>query len=146
MNGTKHNVELVFMPVDENGLTKGQRVKLNALRKSIGEDLAENVFEKWLKRQSSRKSVEKPDPTAEKLLALLTPLDDDQDFRLGNQGYTVRRARKRRFRFRCHKERKGLGDPGQQRENLFRLSAFRRSFSSRTFQPLAWVKRCRSSI
>ena len=81
------------MPVDESGLTKGQRVKLNALRKSIGEDLTENVFEKWLKRQSSRKSVEKPDPIAEKLLALLASLEDDQDFRLGNQGCTVRRAR-----------------------------------------------------
>lgn len=81
------------MPVDESGLTKGQIVKLNALRKSIGEDLAEDVFAKWLRRQSSRQSVEKPDPIAEKLLALLAPLETDQSFRLGNQGYTVRRAR-----------------------------------------------------
>ena len=81
------------MPVDESGLTKGQIVKLNALRKSIGEDLAEDVFAKWLRRQSSRRSVEKPDPVAEKLLALLSPFENDPDFRLGNQGYTVRRAR-----------------------------------------------------
>lgn len=81
------------MPVDESGLTKGQIVKLNALRKSIGEDLAEDVFAKWLRRQGSRKSVEKPDSVAEKLLTLLAPFENDQSFRLGNQGYTVRRAR-----------------------------------------------------
>lgn len=81
------------MAVDEKALTKGQVRKLNALRKSVGEDLAEDVFEKWLKQQESGKAVEKPDPVAEKLKAALAGLENDNSFRLGNQGYTVRRAR-----------------------------------------------------
>ena len=38
------------MAIDETGLTKGQVRKLNALRKSVGDDLAEEVFTKWLER------------------------------------------------------------------------------------------------
>ena len=81
------------MSVDESALTKGQVRKLNALRKSVGDDLAQDVFEKWLKRQSKTASVEKSDPVAEKLAAALAKLENDPMFRLGNQGYTVRRAR-----------------------------------------------------
>ena len=36
------------MAIDETGLAKGLVRKLNALRKSVGDDLAEEVFEKWL--------------------------------------------------------------------------------------------------
>ena len=81
------------MSVDESTLKKGQISKLNALRKSIGDDLAEEVFVKWLKRQKSEKKVEEADPVAEKLIAALASLEKDETFRLGNQGYTVRRAR-----------------------------------------------------
>ena len=81
------------MPVDVSELSKGQIVKLRALRKSIGEDLAEDVFAKWLRRQASGETAKKPDPVAEKLLELLAPFKNDKSFRLGNQGYTVRRAR-----------------------------------------------------
>lgn len=82
------------MPIDEKTLTKGQIVKLNALRKSVGEDLAEQVFGKWLKRQAKEATQSaKPDPVAEKMEKALAKLMDDKDFRLGNQGYTVRRAR-----------------------------------------------------
>lgn len=81
------------MAVDEKALNKGQVRKLNALRKSVGNDLAEDVFNKWMKRQASDKPVEKADPVAEKLVAALAGLEKDNGFRLGNQGYTVRRAR-----------------------------------------------------
>ena len=81
------------MAIDEKELTKGQVVKLNALRKSVGDDLAEDVFAKWMKRQAAAKVVEKADPVAEKLKAALSSLEKDETFRLGNQGYTVRRAR-----------------------------------------------------
>ena len=81
------------MAVDEKNLSKGQIVKLNALRKSVGDDLAEDVFSKWLKRQASAKKAEKTDPVAQKLKDALAPLEKDSSFRLGNQGYTVRRAR-----------------------------------------------------
>ena len=43
------------MAIDETGLTKGQVRKLNALRKSVGDDLAEEVFAKWLERGLSHK-------------------------------------------------------------------------------------------
>ena len=81
------------MPIDEGTLNKGQIVKLNALRKSVGDDLADGVFAKWLRRQTSIKPVEKLDPVAKKLTDALSKLEKDGDFRLGNQGYTVRRAR-----------------------------------------------------
>ena len=70
------------MSINEDELSKGQRVKLNALRKSLGDDLADDVFAKWLKRNKSVSTEDKPDPVAE-----------NETFRLGNQGYTVRRAR-----------------------------------------------------
>jgi len=81
------------MAVDEKALNKGQIRKLNALRKSVGDDLAEDVFSKWMKQQDSGKPVEKVDPVAEKLAVALAGLEKDSGFRLGNQGYTVRRAR-----------------------------------------------------
>lgn len=81
------------MAVSERDLTKGQLRKLNALRKSVGDDLAEGVFEKWLARQESKPTEVKPDPVAEKIKNALASLDKDPAFRLGNQGYTVRRAR-----------------------------------------------------
>ena len=81
------------MPIEEKSLTKGQLRKLNALRKSVGDDLAEDVFDKWMKRQAKDAAVEKPDPVADKLAAALSKLENDPSFRLGNQGYTVRRAR-----------------------------------------------------
>ena len=81
------------MAIDESALRKGQIVKLKALRKSVGDDLAEEVFLKWMKLQTSAKEVEKIDPVAEKLTEALASLENDETFRLGNQGYTVRRAR-----------------------------------------------------
>ena len=51
------------------------------------------MFTKWLKKQVSAKPVEKADPVAEMLNAALAKLEKDPTFRLGNQGYTVRRAR-----------------------------------------------------
>ena len=81
------------MFMDEDGLGEGQRVKLNAFRKSLGEDLADDVFAKWLKRQKSSQPVDTKDPVAEKLAEALSGLVNDPMFRLGNQGYTIRRAR-----------------------------------------------------
>lgn len=81
------------MSFDENDLTKGQLRKLNALRKAVGEDLGDQVFGKWLKRQAKSMKIDETDPVAEKLAAALSKLEKDSSFRLGNKGYTVRRAR-----------------------------------------------------
>ena len=59
------------MPFNEAELAKGQLRKLNALRKSIGDDLAEEVFGKWLLRQASVKSKEQQDPIAAKIAEAL---------------------------------------------------------------------------
>ena len=48
------------MAIDETGLTKGLRRKLNALRKSVGDDLAEEVFAKWSERQATSQAKDKP--------------------------------------------------------------------------------------
>ena len=37
--------------IDEATLTKGQRRKLNALRKSVGDGIAERAFIEWLSTQ-----------------------------------------------------------------------------------------------
>ena len=79
------------MAINESKLTKGQVRKLNALRKSVGDELGEEVFSKWLAQQAAVKP--KPDPIAEKLRAALAGYEGDSSFRLGNYGYTVRRAR-----------------------------------------------------
>ena len=79
------------MGINESKLTKGQVRKLNALRKSVGSELGEEVFSKWLAQQAAMKP--RPDPIAEKIRAALSGYEGDASFRLGNYGYTIRRAR-----------------------------------------------------
>ena len=74
------------MAIDETGLTKGLRRKLNALRKSVGDDLAEEVFAKWLERQAASQAKDKPDPVAVKIVEALAGLENDPKFNLGNHG------------------------------------------------------------
>ena len=76
--------------IDESTLTKGQLRKLNALRKSVGAKLGEEVFGKWLAQQAA---APKQDPVAVKTEQALAGFVDDRTFRLGNYGYTIRRAR-----------------------------------------------------
>ena len=39
--------------IDESALTRGQARKLNALRKSVGDEIAERTFLEWLSSQSA---------------------------------------------------------------------------------------------
>ena len=80
------------MTIDQSTLTKGQIRKLNALRKSIGDDIAEDAFAKWMKTQS-KAPKEVRDPVADALVAALSNLQNVKSFKLGNKGYIVRRAR-----------------------------------------------------
>ena len=80
------------MGIDEGKLTKGQLRKLNALRKSVGDELGEEVFGRWL-TQASKAAGPKPDPVAAKIAEALAGYESDRLFRLGNYGYTIRRAR-----------------------------------------------------
>ena len=80
------------MTIDQSTLTKGQVRKLNALRKSVGDDIAENAFGKWMKTQSKTpKNVR--DPVADALVAALSNLTSDKSFRLGTRGYVVKRSK-----------------------------------------------------
>jgi hypothetical protein len=80
------------MPIDESNLTKGQIRKLNALRKSVGDDIAEDAFSKWMKIQTQTpKDVS--DLVADALVAALDEYKDDKTFRLGSKGYVVKRSK-----------------------------------------------------
>ena len=81
------------MAIYDTRLTKGQARKLNALRKSIGDDLAEEVFTKWLERDTASQAKGNPDPVAMKIVEALTEFEADPKFNLGNYGYTLRRAK-----------------------------------------------------
>ena len=81
------------MEIDKTKLTKGQVRKLNALRKSVGDTLAEDVFGKWLAQQAEASSAQKADAVAVKIEEALAGFADDKTFRLGNHGYTIKRAR-----------------------------------------------------
>ena len=74
-------------------LTKGQTRKLNALRKSVGDELGTEVFGKWLAQQAAAAAKPKRDAIAVKIEEALAQYAGERSFRLGNYGYTVRRAR-----------------------------------------------------
>ncbi len=80
------------MAIDEKMLTKGQARKLTALRRSVGEELGEEVFGKWLAQQATA-SAAKADPVAVKIEEAVAGIAGDQKFNLGVYGYTIRRAR-----------------------------------------------------
>ena len=80
------------MSIDHSTLTKGQVRKLNALRKSVGDDIADDAFGKWMKTQS-KTPKEVRDPVADALVAALANLQNDKSLKFGNKGYVVKRAR-----------------------------------------------------
>ena len=80
------------MPIDQSTLTKGQVRKLNALRKSVGDNIAEDAFSKWMKSQSQTPK-EVSDPVADALVAALGQFKDEKTFRLGAKGYVVKRSK-----------------------------------------------------
>ena len=80
------------MSINQSALTKGQVRKLNALRKSVGDNIADAAFGKWMKTQS-KTPKEVTDPVADALVAALSRLTSDKSFKLGNKGYVVRRAK-----------------------------------------------------
>ena len=80
------------MPIDQSTLTKGQVRKLSALRKSVGDDIADNAFSKWMKTQS-KTPKEVHDPVADAMIAALSNLTSDKSFKLGAKGYVVKRSK-----------------------------------------------------
>ena len=78
------------MAIDESTLTKGQARKLTALRRSVGDELGEEVFGKWMLQQAA---VPTADPVARKIEEALAGFVGDGKLNLGVYGYTIRRAR-----------------------------------------------------
>ena len=81
--------------IDESALTAGQLRKLNALRKSVGEDLGEQTFSAWLKKQQSKEPAVATDKNAELIAETLMKLIDENKLRLPRGGYLVTRGRGR---------------------------------------------------
>ena len=75
-------------------LTKGLIRKRNALRKSLGNKIADQAFAKWMKAEKSAaaKKAPKRDAVAEKIAAALKPLFSKK-INFGTYGYTIRRAK-----------------------------------------------------
>ncbi|PPR11844.1 MAG: hypothetical protein CFH41_00720 [Alphaproteobacteria bacterium MarineAlpha11_Bin1] len=81
------------MKINEEDLTRGQIRKLNALRKSLGEKIADEAFEKWLSQHNL--NLESTDPVAEKISNALEVFRNDKSFKLGNKGYIIKRSKGR---------------------------------------------------
>ncbi len=78
----------------ESQLTKGEVRKLNALRKSIGEEIAHKAFADWLKSQSNE-VAEVVDKNAELIADVLVDQINQGKLRIPRGGYLVRRGRGR---------------------------------------------------
>ena len=81
-------------PLDESTLTKGQRRKLNALRKSVGDQIAEQAFAAWLSSQSEDSGAA-ADENAGLIVDTLWPLVQEGTLSIPRAGYLLRRGRGR---------------------------------------------------
>ena len=78
--------------IDENSLTKGQRRKLNALRKSVGKEIGEGAFAAWL---ASQPAAAQADANAALIVDTLWPLVQRGTLAIPRGGYLLRRGRGR---------------------------------------------------
>ena len=79
---------------DESGLTKGQLRKLNALRKSVGNNIADRAFAEWLSSQQAIEA-ETRDKNAELLAETVWNMVQSGQLTVRRGGYLVRRGRGR---------------------------------------------------
>lgn len=78
--------------IDESSLTKGEARKLEALRKSLGQEIADEAFAKWRARQVAKGPT--ADPNVARMEEALNPLAGKMQFPRGVT-YTVKRGRGR---------------------------------------------------
>ena len=79
---------------DESALKKGELRKLNALRKSLGPDIAERAFAEWLATQPVAEA-ERTDKNAELIGQALHDLLVAKNIQIPRGGYLVKRGRGR---------------------------------------------------
>jgi len=80
--------------IDEGTLTKMQIRKLNALRKSVGEEIGTNAFTEWLEAQPEQ-STQHVDKNAAKIAEALHSLIQARKLTIPRGGYVLRRGRGR---------------------------------------------------
>lgn len=80
---------------DEGSLNKGQMRKLNALRKSLGNDIANKAFGEWYAKQAQQPESSPVDTNAALITDTLEPLAKSGKLRIPRGGYLVRRGRGR---------------------------------------------------
>ena len=80
--------------IDEKSLKKGELRKLNALRKSLGPDIADRAFADWL---ATRPQLDEAmsDRGAELIADAVFKLVDTKNLQIPRGGYLVRRGRGR---------------------------------------------------
>ncbi len=79
--------------IDESALTKGQLRKLNALKKSVGNEVGERAFAEWLAGQESASG--KADDNAAIIVDTLWPMVEEGRLAIPRGGYRIRRGRGR---------------------------------------------------
>ncbi len=80
--------------LDEKALTKGELRKLDAFRKSVGEDIGDQAFMDWLRKKPSV-TVEPEDKNAALIADTLIPLIEQNKLRIPRGGYLILRGRGR---------------------------------------------------
>ncbi len=78
--------------IDETDLTKGELRKLNALRKSLGPEIADKAFSEWLKASGA---VGAEDKNIEILSSVIEQAIDHYGLTFPRSGYLVKRGRGR---------------------------------------------------
>ena len=80
--------------IQESKLSKGNQRKLKALRKSLGKEIADEAFSKWLKEMADgNKMASKIDPVAVRLADCIGKEDKKKrKLKLPRAGYLVRRG------------------------------------------------------
>ena len=79
--------------IDETALTKGQLRKLRALRKSLGDEIADRAFVEWLAARPPSGTAS--DANATMIVDTLWPLVQQGTLSLPRGGYLIRRGRGR---------------------------------------------------
>ena len=79
--------------IDETTLTKGQRRKLNALRKSVGDEIGAQAFAAWLSSRPTAGAA--TDQNASLIVDTLWPLVQQNSLAIPRGGYLLRRGRGR---------------------------------------------------
>ncbi len=80
--------------INETHLSKGELRKLNALRKSLGDDIANRAFSEWMSSEGNA-GGQNSDKNAYAITEALHPLIESGRLSIPRGGYHVRRGRGR---------------------------------------------------